>query len=91
MNSSCDKVFIVDDDSAVCDTLSTVFTSAGYWTSAFTDARSFLRVARIELPTCVLLKLGMPIISGFDMLRELDAGKYAARFLSSQAMTISPA
>ena len=40
------SVFIVDDDAAIRDALSVVFTLAGYRVTAFSDAISFLAAAR---------------------------------------------
>jgi FixJ family two-component response regulator len=75
------KIFIVDDDSDVCDALSGVFRSAGYSTEAFTDGRSFVRLARRQTPACVLLDICMPGPSGLDILKQLDARTYPAPIL----------
>ena len=75
------KIYIVDDDSDVCDALSGVFHSAGYSTEAFTDGRAFVRLARRQTPACVLLDICMPGPSGLDILKQLDARTYPAPIL----------
>ncbi len=75
------KIFIVDDDSDVCEALSAVFRSAGYSTEAFTDGRSFVRFARRQTPACVLLDICMPGPSGLEILKQLDARTYPAPIL----------
>jgi FixJ family two-component response regulator len=75
------EIFIVDDDSDVCDALSAVFRSAGYRTAAFTDGRSFVRFARHQTPACVLLDICMPAPSGLEILKQLDARTYPAPIL----------
>lgn len=75
------EIFIIDDDYDTREALATVFRNAGYRTAAFTDGRSFVRLARGQTPTCVLLDLFMPGMSGLDILREIDARTYPAPIL----------
>jgi len=72
------EIFIVDDDPDACDALSVVFTRAGYRATTFTDGTSFIRAARAWTPTCVLLDICVPGLSGLDILTELDARNYPA-------------
>lgn len=76
--SRYDEIFVVDDDPAVRDSLSTVFRLAGYRVRAFMDGISFVAAARAATPACVLLDVYMPGKSGLDILKELDAGTYPA-------------
>jgi FixJ family two-component response regulator len=71
-------LFIVDDDSATRDALSVVFTLAGYRATVFSQAETFLAVARNSMPAAVLLDLHLPDKSGLTVLRELNAPQYAA-------------
>jgi FixJ family two-component response regulator len=75
---SSNEIFIVDDDAAVCDSLSMVFTLEGYRVTTFSDGMSFIATARIRSPACVLLDVYMPGKSGLDILKELDARNYPA-------------
>ncbi len=78
MNS---EIFVVDDDCDMRETLTAVFDDAGYQVREFADGRAFLRIARSEVPTCVLLDICMPESSGLDVLQELDAKSYPAPVL----------
>jgi FixJ family two-component response regulator len=72
------EVFIVDDDPAVRDALSLVFTLEGYQVAGFAEGTSFLAAARARLPACIILDVNMPGRSGLDVLKELNAQHYAA-------------
>jgi FixJ family two-component response regulator len=78
LGMSRNEIFIVDDDAAVCDVLSQVFTLEGYRVTTFEDSTSFIAAARTRSPTCVLLDLCMPGKSAFDVLEDLDARNYPA-------------
>ncbi len=72
------EIFIVDDDLAVRDALSVVFTLEGYHVSSFSEGSTFLSAARARTPACILLDVHMPGRSGLDILRELNAQHYGA-------------
>jgi len=72
------EIFIVDDDPAIRDALSLVFSLEGYHVSLFEDGNSFLAAARTRPPSCILLDVQMPGRSGLDVLKELSAESYAA-------------
>jgi FixJ family two-component response regulator len=72
------ELFIVDDDQAVRDALSVVFTLEGYHVSSFAEGNSFLAAARARTPSCIILDVHMPGRSGLDILRELNAQHYSA-------------
>ena len=71
-------LFIVDDDVATRDVLSTIFTLAGYRITAFNEADEFLAAARAHPPACVLLDLHLPGKSGLAALKELNAYHFPA-------------
>ena len=71
-------LYVVDDDTATRDSLSVVFTLAGYRVSVFADAESFLAAARAKAPASVLLDLHPPDKSGLVVLKELNAQHYSA-------------
>jgi FixJ family two-component response regulator len=75
------EIFIVDDDHDMREVLAAMFRDAGYSTAAFTDGRSFVRLARDQTPACVLLDLCMPGPSGLEVLNEIDAWNYPAPIL----------
>jgi two-component system response regulator FixJ len=76
--TSSGEIFIVDDDPAVRDALSVVFSLEGYHVSGYADGNSFLTAARARPPACIILDVHMPGRSGLDILKELNAQNYAA-------------
>ncbi len=72
------EIFIVDDDQAVRDALSVVFTLEGYHVTSFGEGVAFLGAAQSTTPTCVLLDVHMPGLSGLDVLKKLNAQHYGA-------------
>lgn len=72
------RVFVVDDDETIRDVLSAVFEADGFHVEAFSDGTAFLNRAATEPPSCVLLDVLMPGISGLDVLKGLNQRGYAA-------------
>ncbi len=72
------EIFIVDDDPAVRDALSVVFSLEGYHVASFGEGSTFLNAARARTPACILLDVHMPGRSGLDILKELNAQHYGA-------------
>lgn len=72
------EIFIVDDDQAVRDALSVVFSLEGYRVTSFGEGTSFLEAAHLITPACILLDVHMPGLSGLDVLKKLNAQHYAA-------------
>lgn len=72
------EVFIVDDDAAVRDALSVVFSLESFQVEGFAEGRSFLAAALARTPACILLDVNMPGPSGLDLLKQLNAQNYAA-------------
>lgn len=70
------EIHIIDDDPAVRDALSVVFTLEGYHVTGFADGNSFLSAARNRQPACIILDVHMPGRSGLDILKELNAKNY---------------
>jgi FixJ family two-component response regulator len=72
------EVFIVDDDPAVRETLSLLFSNAGYHVVRFAEGAAFLKVAKERNPTCIILDVHIPGKTGIDILKELNAQDYPA-------------
>jgi two-component system, LuxR family, response regulator FixJ len=72
------ELFIVDDDPAVRNALSMVFSRDGFHVSDFEAGNSFLSAARARLPACIILDVQMPGRSGLDILKEPNAEIYGA-------------
>ena len=78
MNSLNQTVYIVDDDPSVRKGLGRLLKSAGYEVEIFGSAREFLNVDPIcERPSCLVLDMKMPELSGFDLQQELKQKNYA--------------
>jgi two-component system, LuxR family, response regulator FixJ len=78
---SKEEIFIVDDDAAVRDSLSMVFSLQGYDVVGLSDGASLLSAARQRTPACIILDVHMPGRSGLDILKELNADAYGAPIL----------
>jgi FixJ family two-component response regulator len=68
-------VFIVDDDRDVCEALQDLLESVGLQSSSFRTAQEFLSSARRDSPSCLILDVRLPGISGLDLQHELRRGK----------------
>jgi FixJ family two-component response regulator len=62
-------VFVVDDDEAVRDALTTALTSAGFAVAAFRSAAEFIEGHRSGGPACLVVELELPDIDA--LLRRL--------------------
>src|SRR5579863_5599835 len=68
-------VFVVDDDADVRESLQELLESVGLHSQSFGSAREFLAVNRGEGPSCLILDVRLPGISGLDLQHELKRGK----------------
>lgn len=66
-------VFVVDDDAAVREALSSLIRSVGLKVEVFSSAREFLRREAPSGPACLVLDMRLPDLSGMDLQRELAA------------------
>ncbi len=64
-------VFVVDDDASVREALQRLVRSADLRVEAFASAEEFLRRPRTDGPSCLLLDLRLPDLSGLDVQRRL--------------------
>ena len=67
-------VFVVDDDEFVCEALETLIHVAGWSARTFASADLFLACPPALGPSCLVLDVNMPAISGLD-LQALIAGE----------------
>ncbi|WP_375412421.1 response regulator FixJ [uncultured Bradyrhizobium sp.] len=77
--SSNGRVYVVDDDAAMRDSLDFLLGSAGFSVRLFDSAQLFLN----ELPGlafgCVVTDVRMPGIDGIELLRQVNAGPDARK------------
>jgi FixJ family two-component response regulator len=65
-------VFVVDDDSAVREALSSLVRSAGLRVETFSSAREFLGHERPDTAACLVLDVQLPDLSGLDLQSKLS-------------------
>lgn len=65
------KVFVVDDDAAVRDSLSMLLEAAGHTTETFPSAADFLDTCTPGTYGCVILDLNMPGMDGLALQEEM--------------------
>ena len=68
-------VFIVDDDRDVRESLQELLESVGLPSKSFGTAKEFLSSPRSDGPSCLILDVRLPGISGLDLQHELKRGK----------------
>ena len=71
MAEGAPTVFVVDDDALVRTSVQGLLKSAGLRSEAFETAEKFLRTKRPDSPSCLVLDVSLPGISGLDFQREL--------------------
>jgi RNA polymerase sigma factor (sigma-70 family) len=71
--SSAPVVFIVDDDRSVRSSLKFLISSVGLEVESFDSADSFLKRKLPDVPSCLVLDVRLPGLSGLDFQRELAA------------------
>ena len=66
-------VLIVDDDPSVCSSLKFLLSTVGLHAEGFDSADSFLQKKLPDAPSCLVLDVRLPGLSGLDFQRELTA------------------
>jgi RNA polymerase sigma factor (sigma-70 family) len=64
-------VFVVDDDASVRNALKSLIRSVGLQVELFGSAQEFLQSKRPNAPSCLILDIRLPGISGLDFQRKL--------------------
>jgi FixJ family two-component response regulator len=66
-------VFVVDQDNSVCESLAKLIAGEGWRSEIFRSAEEFLR-HRLELaPSCLLLEVSLPGLSGLELQKRVAA------------------
>jgi FixJ family two-component response regulator len=71
MTEAASVVFVVDDDPSVRRAIQRLVESVGLQVQLFGSAQEFLRAERPNAPSCLVLDIRLPGISGLDFQREL--------------------
>jgi FixJ family two-component response regulator len=67
-------VFIVDDDADVRESLQELLESVGLHSQSFGTAKGFLAVGHGDGPSCLILDVRLPGISGLDLYGVVKIG-----------------
>jgi FixJ family two-component response regulator len=67
-------VFIVDDDVSVRESLEALIRRAGWHPITFPSAQAFLSHPYVPGPSCLILDVGLPDISGLDLQEQMSTG-----------------
>ena len=81
-------IFVVDDDPSIRKSLSLLLKSVGYVVKPYSSAKEFLASERdCRGPTCLVLDVQMPGLSGIDLQEELASWYYSMPiiFISAHA------
>jgi DNA-binding NtrC family response regulator len=71
MNDTSAPIYVVDDDISVREGVESLIRSAGLRAKTFASAQEFLARPRSEAPSCLVLDVEMPGLSGLDLQEEL--------------------
>jgi DNA-binding NtrC family response regulator len=64
-------VYVVDDDASAREGISSLIRSAGLNTKTFASGEQFLANPRPKIPSCLVLDVNLPGLSGLDVQKEL--------------------
>lgn len=73
------KIFLIDDDDAIIETLKFFLEEQGHTVESYTNAKSALSDYKNFKPEIVFVDIFMPYLSGFEfikLLREIDPNIY---------------
>jgi DNA-binding NtrC family response regulator len=71
MSKTSAVVYVVDDDESVRRALGALVRSAGLRVETFPSAQEFLAFPRPDVPSCLVLDVQLPGLSGIDLQEEL--------------------
>ena len=71
MSDTGGLVYVVDDDVSVREGVASLIRSAGLEAKALASGQEFLALQRSEIPSCLVLDVQLPGLSGLDVQQEL--------------------
>ena len=71
MSGDDSTVYIVDDDPFMCEALTRLLKTVGLRAQVFQTSQEFLRSERPDAPSCLVLDVRLPGLSGLDLQDEL--------------------
>jgi FixJ family two-component response regulator len=70
-------VFVVDDDPSVCQVLTHLLRSVGLTVRPYASALGFLGAERSDVPSCLVLEVRLPDLSGLELQHQLAEAQVA--------------
>ncbi len=71
MSKIAPLIYVVDDDASVREALGSLIRSVGLRVEAFASAQEFLTHPQADAPSCLVLDVQLPGLSGLDLQQEL--------------------
>ena len=71
MDKTRPSIYVVDDDASVREAMESLIQSAGLRVETFASAQEFLASPRADGPSCLVLDVQLPGLSGLDLQQEL--------------------
>ena len=68
-------VFVVDDDVSVRESLDLLIRTAGWQPETYASAQAFLARARVPAPSCLVLDVSLPDLTGLDLQQRIGADR----------------
>ena len=78
---SARRIYVVDDDVSVRESLELLIQSAGWYPETFASASAFLARPRVDVPSCLVLDVSLPDLpvncaESFSLMSERKSAKY---------------
>jgi len=70
-NNSCGRIFVVDDDRFVLESITTLLTEFGFLVRAFSNGQEAVRQFVLEPVDLLLTDINMPIMDGLELLEKI--------------------
>ena len=68
-------VFVVDDDVSIRESLDLLIRTAGWQPETYASAQAFLARARVPAPSCLVLDVSLPDLTGLDLQQRIGADR----------------
>ncbi|MGB6870398.1 MAG: response regulator [Acidobacteriaceae bacterium] len=75
MLAASSVVFVVDDDVSVRESLELLIRQAGWRPETFSTAQEFLDRPEVSVPSCLVLDVSLPGLSGLDLQKRIVTGR----------------
>ena len=75
MSDATPIVFVVDDDASVRESLKSLIDSAGWKPRTFVSAQEFLSCPRAISPSCLVLDVTLPGLSGLELQKRISVDR----------------